>query len=339
MRHKSSGPTIGDVASHAFVSKTTVSHVLNKTRYVEEDTRQRVLQAILELGYRPSTIARSLTTRRTGTIGMIISDARNQFFGELLRGVEEVLRPGNYALIVCNTDETLEQEEHYLDLLLRQRVEGIIAAATSQKWEILSEADAEHTPVVFVDRGFEGLDGPFVGAANVDGAFRGTRHLIEAGHREIGILAGFQRLSTMRERLAGFRSALDEHGIGLPDEWAPSCPLDVESGRQAARQILSLGYRPTALFVNNNLLMLGALLAIKELGLRCPRDIALLGFDDHPWAAVSAPPLSVVRQPGHEIGRTAAEMLCALINGRPVENRSVNLDCELILRESCCVNH
>ena len=205
-----SRPTISDVAKRAYVSKSTVSHVINGTRVVDAETKRRVLAAIADLGYRPNSVARSLTTRRTGTIGMIVSDASNQFFGDMLRGVEDVLRPANYALIVCNTDEALEREEHYLNLLLGQRVEGIIAAATSQKWAALTLAEASHTPIVFVDRRFEGLEGPYVGANNVQGAHQGTRHLIDCGYREIGILAGFQRLSSMSERLHGFRLALAE---------------------------------------------------------------------------------------------------------------------------------
>lgn len=328
-------PTINDVAKRAGVSKTTVSHVINNTRFVEEETRQRVLQAIAELGYRPSTVARSLTTNRTETIGVIVSDASNYFFGEVLLGIEDVLRPANYGLIVCNTAEILEREAHYLDLLLRQRVDGIIAAATSQRWDILAQAEVQHMPVVFMDRSFEGLGGPFVGVDNKRGAYLGVRHLIECGHRQIGILAGFQRLSTMRERLAGFRQALQEHDILLPEKWVVTSPLSIEAGREAMRQILSLPERPTAVFLNNNLLSLGALLAIKELGLRCPEDIALVGFDDHPWAAVSGPPLTVVTQPAQQLGQVAAQMLLDLINGEQPPESRVILDCEVISRQSC----
>ena len=330
-----SRPTISDVAKRAYVSKSTVSHVINGTRVVDAETKRRVLAAIADLGYRPNSVARSLTTRRTGTIGMIVSDASNQFFGDMLRGVEDVLRPANYALIVCNTDEALEREEHYLNLLLGQRVEGIIAAATSQKWAALTLAEASHTPIVFVDRRFEGLEGPYVGANNVQGAYQGTHHLIDCGYREIGILAGFQRLSSMSERLHGFRLALAEREIALPTDWVVTSPLSIEEGRAACRQILSLARPPKALFVNNNLLMLGALLEIKDMGLRCPEDVALVGFDDHPWTAVCAPPLTVVSQPARAIGHTAAEMLCTLIDGGEVESPCVELTCELVVRQSC----
>ena len=328
-------PTIGDVAQRAGVSTTTVSHVINNTRFVEEETRQRVLQAIADLGYRPSIIARSLTTNRTQIIGVIVSDASNHFFAEMLQGIEDVVRPANYGLIVCNTAETLEREGHYLDLLMRQRVDGIIAAATSQKWDVLTEVEKEHMPVVFVDRTFEGLNGPYVGVDNRMGAYLGTRHLIECGHRRIGILAGFQRLSTMRERLAGFRQALQESGIALPEEWVVMSPLSIEAGRDAARKLLSLPDPPSALFINNNLLSLGTLLALPELGLRCPEDIALVGFDDHPWAAVSAPPLTVVRQPAQQLGREAAKMLLALINGDEISETRLILECEVVARQSC----
>ena len=332
-------PTIKDVAVRAGVSKATVSHVTNDTRFVEDVTRQRVLQAIAELGYRPSSAARSLTTNRTETIGVIISDASNYFFGEVLLGIEDVLRPASYGLFVCNTSEVLEHEAHYLDLLLRQRVDGIIAAATSQRWDVLTQAERQHTPIVFLDRAFEGLAGPFVGADNEGGAYLGTRHMIECGHRKIGILAGFARLSTMRERLAGFRRALQEADIPLPQEWVVRSPLSVEAGSEAMRQILSLPDRPTAVFLNNNLLSLGALLAIKDLGLRCPEDIAVVGFDDHPWAAVASPPLTVVRQPAEQIGRVAAEMVLALINDDELPASCAVLESEVILRESCCLLH
>ncbi|MGL4648957.1 MAG: LacI family DNA-binding transcriptional regulator [Caldilineaceae bacterium] len=328
-------PTIGTVATRAFVSKTTVSHVINGTRFVEEGTKQRVLQAIAELGYRPNTVARSLTTKRTGNIGMIVSDASNYFFGEMLRGVEEVLTASNYTVIVCNTDEELEREKYYLDLLLSQRVDGIIAAATTQKWSALTMAEAIHTPIVYVDRRFEGLHGPYVGADNIGGALAGARHLIERGYRDIGILAGFQRLSSMRERLQGFRQALDEAAIPLRPEWLVTSPLSYEAGFEAARQILSLPDRPRALFVNNNLLLLGALLAVREHGLRCPDELAILGFDDHPWAAVSNPPITVVQQPSRHIGRQAAKMLHAMIQGNALVDTQVELPCSLVVRESC----
>jgi len=331
--------TINDVAEHANVSKATVSHVINNTRFVTEETRSRVMQVIADLGYQPSMVARSLTTQRTGTIGIIVSDVANNFFGDVLKGIEDILRPYNLSLVVCNTDEILEREDHYIDLLLRQRVDGLIAAATSQKWEALRKAEALHTPLVVVDRAYEGLMGPYVGVKNRDGARMGVQHMIEAGYRSIGILAGFQRLSTMRERLSGFHQALDDNGIDLPEAWCVPSPLSIEAGKEAALRLLTLPDRPRAIFINNNLLSLGALLAIGELGLSCPGDVALIGFDDPPWAVVSCPPLTVIRQPARQVGQVAAQVLLDLMDGQlPTESR-IELDCELVLRQSCCPAH
>jgi LacI family transcriptional regulator len=325
---------MSDVARRAGVSKATVSHVINHTRFVEPETKERVVQAIAELEYRPNAAARSLTTNRTGSIGMVISDATNLFFGEMLRGVEDILRPQNYSLIVCNTDEVLERESHYLDLLLSQPVDGIIAAATSQPWSALAEAEVEHTPIVFVDRAYDPLAEPFVGVNNQQGAYLGSKHLLERGHRQIGMIAGLQRLSTMRERVAGFCQALDEVGVAPNEEWIITCELNIEVARSATRQLLTAPVRPTALFLNNNLLSLGALLAVRDLGLHCPADIALVGFDDHPWAAVSDPPLTVISQPARQVGQVAAQLLFDLLHDHEPQQLRVVLDCELIVRES-----
>jgi LacI family transcriptional regulator len=327
--------SILDVARKAQVSKTTVSHVVNGTRFVEEDTRARVMLAIQELNYRPSAIARSLTTQRTGIIGVVVSDASNYFFSEVLQGVEEVLLPANYALIMCNTAEALEREAHYLNLLISQRVDGIIAGATSQQWSALSEAEKQHTPIVFIDRSFDHLEGPFVAADNEDGAYQGVRHLLDCGHRRIGILAGLDRLSSMRKRMKGYQRALAEAGLTANEDWIVHSVLSFQGGREAMRHMLSLPERPSAVFINNNLLSLGALLAIKDCGLRCPQDVSLVGFDDHPWAAVSDPPLTVVRQPARKIGQVSAEMILALIHNQPVPEKNVILACDVVERQSC----
>ena len=324
-----------DVARKAGVSKATVSHVINNTRFVETETKDRVLKSIQELGYRRNALARSLTTKRTGTVGIVVSDASNPFFGELLLGVEEVLRPQNCALIICNTNETLEYEAHYLNLLLNQRVDGIIAAATSQPWIELSKAEVQHTPVVFVDRTFDSLNGYYVGVDNKAGAYQGMQHLIQCGYRKIGVLAGLDRLSTMRERLDGYCQALQDAGLPINKEWIIPSQLSVDGGRNAMRELFSQPDFPEAVFINNNLLALGALLEMRELGLECIEDIGIVVFDDHPWAAVACPPLTVVRQPTRKLGQAAAEMILALINDHPVAEKRVILDCELVKRQSC----
>jgi len=214
-------------------------------------------------------------------------------------------------------------------------VDGIIAAATSQPWIELSKAEVQQTPVVFVDRAFDNLDGFFVGVDNKAGAYQGTQHLIQCGYRKIGILAGLDRLSTMRERLDGYCQALQDAGLPINKEWIIPSQLSVEGGQQAMRELFSLPDIPEAVFINNNLLALGALLEMQELGLDCTEDIGIVSFDDHPWAAVSCPPLTVVRQPTRKLGQVSAEMLLALINNQPVPEKRVILNCELVERQSC----
>lgn len=328
--------TISDVAKLAGVSKSTVSHVLNDTRFVESETKARVLRAIAQLNFRPSKIAQSLTTNKTHTIGIIVSDITNHYFGELIRSIEVVLETANYSLVVCNTDEQLERERHYLHLLTSQQVDAIIAAATSQHWDELSVTYLKNIPTVFLDRKFDELgESPFVGADNKGGAYLGTQHLIQRGYKNIGILAGFQRLSSMRERLQGYKDALTQYKIPIRDEWIVFSELSISGGYQAASQLLTLPERPEALMISNNFLSLGTLMTIRELGLRVPQDVALVGFDDHPWAAVACPPLTVVRQPVGLLGKTAAEMALALLSGSPLDESKVILECELIVRESC----
>ena len=326
---------MADVAERAGVSKATVSHVINETRFVEEATKSRVREAIDALGYRPNVAARSLTTQRTRIIGLIISDVTNTFFGELTRGIEDALFANGYSLMLCNTNEVLEREEYYIDILLRQGVDGIIAAAASQDWDALNEAAKLNIPIVMLDRTFENADSPYVGVNNSHGAYIGTRHLIERGYREIGILSGFQRLSTMRERLAGFEKALAEAKLPLRIDWCIDSPLTIEDGKRAMQQLMGQAERPRAVFISNNLLCLGALMGLREMELVCPDDVAIVGFDDHPWAQVSDPPLTVVRQPTYAIGETAAQMVLQALNDGDAEVPSALFDCELVMRQSC----
>ena len=326
--------TMRDVAARAGVSNATVSHVINETRFVETATKERVREAIRHLGYRPNVAARSLTTQRTRIIGLIVSDVTNTFFAELMRGIEDVLIANGYSLMLCNTNEVLEREEYYIDILLRQGVDGIIAAAASQNWDALNEAAKLNIPIVMLDRTFEDAVSPYVGVDNRHSAFLGTSYLVERGYANIGILAGFQRLSTMRDRLAGYEDALTAANLPLRAEWRIDSPLSIEDGTRAMKALMNLPERPRAVFICNNLLSLGALMGMQELGLSCPDDVAIVGFDDHPWAQVSNPPLTVLRQPTYAIGETAAHKVLNALNDDESEIPSAVFNCQLIVRDS-----
>ena len=326
--------TMRDVAEHAGVSKATVSHVINETRFVEATTKQRVREAISKLGYRPNVAARSLTTQRTRIIGLIVSDVTNTFFGEIMRGIEDVLIANGYSLMLCNTNEVLEREEYYIDILLRQGVDGIIAAATSQNWDALNEAAKLNIPIVMLDRTFDDADSPYVGVNNRHGAYLGATHLIERGYRDIGILSGFQRLSTMRERLAGFEAALAEADLPLRESWCVDSPLTIDDGKRAVQRLMTQAERPRAVFICNNLLALGALMGLQEMNLTCPDDVAIVCFDDHPWAQVTNPPLTVVRQPTYAIGESAAGLVLKALHEEAAELPTTVFNCQLIVRDS-----
>ena len=327
--------TIQDVARRAGVSTATVSHVLNNTRFVSGETRESVLNAIHEMNYYPSSIARSLSTRKTHTIGMVVSHITNPFFGEMIRGVVDVITPHNYSLLLCTTEERPNQEEHCFHLLFGRAVDGFIAAAMSRRWAAMRILEAVRAPIVFVDRAFEGMSGPFVGVDNEGGAYQAVSHLIQDGHRALASWPGRRACPRCRSACSGYRRAMGDHGLPCDERLVARGDLGVEEGRRCALDLLSSSFCPTAIFCNNNFLTLGTLLALRQSDRKCPDDVALAVFDDHPWAAVASPALTAVRQPDYEVGRTAAILMLRRLAGEPVAEERVVLQTELIVRESC----
>lgn len=326
---------IRDVARRAGVSIATVSHVFNGTRSVSEEVRNRVTQAAADLQYYPNHLARSLTTKRTGTVGMVVSDMSNPFFAEIIRGFEATLRPQQYNLIVCNTEDDRSREEEALRLLMGKRVDGIAAAVTSEKWATLQAAQNRAFPLVFLDLKVEGVQGPLVCGDNDLGAYQGVSHLIADGHTRISILAGMPGMSSMRDRLSGYRRALAEHGLPYDEAYVKFSRLDIAHGARQMDALLAQEPRPDAVFISNNLLALGALHALQQSTLFCPEDIALSCFDDAPWMMISDPPLTAVRQPNYDMGALAARFLLQQIHGETVPRTTITLQPELIVRQSC----
>ncbi len=325
---------IRDVAERAQVSTATVSHVLNGTRTVTDSTRDRVLTAIRELNYHPSAVARSLKTQSTYTLGVMVSDITNPFSTAVVRGIEDVASANGFNLILCNTDENEDKAEAYVRLLLARRVDGLVLAPTGRSSDLL-ERFREMAPIVVIDRADPGMTLPFVGVDNVAGARKAVNHLVDDGHTRIGIVAGLPAVSTSAQRLEGYRLALARRGMAADPDLERTGQSTVEGGEQAAVELLSLAERPTALFTTNNFMTLGALRACARLGLRCPDDVAILGFDDHEWAPLFTPPLSVVRQPTYEIGTTAAALLLRAIAGERLSTEPRLLNTTLLIRESC----
>lgn len=344
-----------DVAERAGVSIATVSHVINETRFVSDETRQRVLDAIKELNYRPNAIARSLVTNSTRTIGLVVSDITNPFFTAVARGVEDGMISHRYNTIFCNTDEDPEREENYLHLLATQQIDGLIIAPTGVPTRSLLALAESDVPIVQLDRRAPGLEAPLVSVNNEEGAYRAIRYLIELGHRRIAYLMGIDTVSTQIERLNGWKRALHEANLPIEAELivradprfygtVPSlaAPLNrpapahqvMPSAYDLLQGLLRLPHRPSAIFVANNQLTLGTLYAFKECGLHCPDHISLISFDDQDWAALLNPPLTVVRQPTYQIGNMAAHLLMSMINGEDTQIPAP-LPVDLVIRGTC----
>lgn len=344
-----------DVAKRAGVSIATVSHVINGTRFVSDETRDKVRTAISDLNYRPNAIARGLATNSTRKIGLVISDITNPFFTAVARGVEDEIGRHRYNTILCNTDEIPEREEAYLHLLATQQVDGLIIAPTGVRSETLIELAESDVPIVQLDRTSPDLQAPLVGVNNEEGAYQAIRYLIGLGHRRIAYLMSLETISTQLERLEGWKQALREANLPVDDELivradprfygiqlghgdsvvrpAPHQPA-MPSAYEVLQGLLRLPQHPSAVFVASNQLTLGTLYAFKECGLRFPEDISLISFDDHDWAPLFSPPLTVVRQPTYRLGQTAAHLLMQMINGERVQTPPP-LSVELVVRASC----
>jgi LacI family transcriptional regulator len=302
---------IGDVARRAGVSPATVSRVLNGTGRVTSDRAERVRAAAAALGYQPYGPAQALRQRRTRVWAAIVADVENPFFTSLVRGIEDVAQERGYRLVLCNSDEDLGKEAGYVEIAIAERMAGVVIAVTSTTDSVLAPLAQHGIPVVAVDRRPTDASIDSVLIDNRQGAAAATEHLLARGSRRIACVTGPARVSTATERLAGYEDALRRHGRPVVRSLVRRADFRQEGGHRAARSLLALPDPPDGLLVCNNLMTLGALHAIREAGLRVPEDIALVGFDEAPWAALTSPPLSVVEQPAYEMGRAAALRLAA----------------------------
>ncbi len=300
------------------------------------ETRAAVEQALLDLGYRPSRVARRLRMNngRAHLVGLIIPDIQNPFYAEIARGVEDAAYANKYALILCNSDENAEKERFYLEVMRDESVDGIVLPPFDETDRAVVELVRSGMPVVCVDRSLARVQTDVVDVDNHRGAFEAVKHLVDKGHRSIGLIEGRSEVSTSRERRRGYLDALAAHGIAVRKDLIRSGDFKQESGRVLANELLDLRRPPTALFVCNNLMTVGALAALHQRGLRVPQDVALLGFDDLPWAEALDPPPTVVRQPAYEVGRQAMELLLKRIMEPDRPAVTVRLLPELVIRKS-----
>lgn len=330
---------IRDVARRAHVSTATVSRVINESGFVAEELKARVRQAMADLNYSPNNLARSFRQNRSFMIALMISDISNPFFTSLVRGVEDVVKEGGLNLLLCNTDENPAKERSYVEVLIGNRINGVIMAPTGSARESVEAFRQHGIPVVFIDRQLAGVEADAVLLDNVSGAYEATVHLLRLGHRRIGIITGLEGVSTSEEREEGYRRALADFGIAPDERLIVRGNSRIEGGIRQTRALLALppDVRPTALFASNNLLTIGAMRALREAGVKVPQEMAVVGFDEFESTSIIDPPLTVVAQPTYEIGMRAAKRLFAhLSQGTREEKPTVlRLKPQLIVRESC----
>jgi len=335
MRKTNGRVNMHDIASRAKVSIGTVSNVINGTVAVRESSRKRVLDAIKALGYQRSQLARGLRRDYTNMIGMIIPDITNPFFPALVRAAEDVAYANGYRLVLCNSDNDPKKEALYLTELQSYLPAGLLLIpSVDSELHKQPTRNGRPTPTVCIDRKPQGWKCDTISAGNEKGAYAATQHLIDHGHRRIAVIGGPAHLANARERLRGFRRALKDAGIVLPDEFVQTGRFDRASGLEAGLTLLRPASRPTAIFAANDLMAMGAMLGVRELGLRCPEDVSVVGFDNLDIVELLQPPLTTVQQPVYRLGVMAAELLLQQITGSASGPQEIVLETELIRRGS-----
>ncbi len=310
--------TMKDIAELAGVSRTTVSRVLSgnyKKIRISSKTAEKVLRISRAQDFQPDDLAKSLQSRKTKTIGVIVPDITNPFFAEIARSAEKYLDAKNYLMILCNTDEQLDTEAKCINLLLAKRVEGMIICPSGFEDGNFARLNKKEFPFVFIDRYVRGLNCSYVVSDNYNGAKQAVQYFIERGHRRIGFLGGREDSSSNRDRKKGYYDALSENKIKYFPELELNLGFDRESGEKGMELFLKLKNKPTAVFAANNFLGLGAVLSIRKNGLNIPADISLLEFDETDLSRYGEPAITSVNQNAKNIGEKAAEIILKIIGG------------------------
>jgi LacI family transcriptional regulator len=327
--------TIKDVAKHAGVSTSTVSHVLNKTRFVSDKVNARVKQAVDELQYAPSALARSLKLKHTRTFGMLVTTSTNPFFAEVVKGVERRCYEQGYNLILCNTEGDLQRIRFKIDMLLQKKVDGLLLMSdeiVSLNFDIFSRHKA--VPTVVMDCGEISFPSDKILDNSHQGGCLATQHLIDKGHREIGCITGTLNHPAAVKRLAGYKQAMQEAGLCINEDWIATGEFECEGGKQAFDAIFATGTMPTAIFVGNDMMAMGVINMAHKQGLSVPDDLSIIGYDDIKLAKFITPSLTTIHQAKFNLGRKAFDTLLDKIHSKREANLEIQLDPVLVERDS-----
>ncbi|WP_126425807.1 LacI family DNA-binding transcriptional regulator [Brevibacillus marinus] len=330
--------TIGDVAKKAGVSKTTVSRILNgHYEHATAETRERVLQVIRELDYRPNALAKGLKQMKTNVLGIVLSNLRNPFWASVLEGVEDACRSLGYSLMICNSNEDPALEEDYLKVMQMRQVDGVIINPTAKNFSLYESLCNNKFPLIAINRKLEGIAVDTVVMDNVLGASMAVEHLYRQGRRNIAILLyPPEGVSPRIERIEGYKQGLMKCGLAVRESLIRIVPEQKGNIKEATKELLRGPHEVDAIFSTNNMMTLEVLEAIKELGLTVPADVALVGYDETVWSQHLDPPLTTVFQPAYEMGEFAARRLIQRIESkRTLKPKTVVLKPNLIIRRSC----
>lgn len=322
-----------DVAKLANVSTSTVSRVLTKPEVVQKETREKVLKAIEELNYKPNLVARQFRRNETKIILVVVPNITEQFFSKILKGVDNVASKHGYQVLLCDTGNSIEKEREYINLLHQKQADGIILlTARVGRKELLGIA--KQFPIVLACEYMDDVDIPTVSINNVSSARKMTEYLIQLNHRKIAHITGYMSGIISRDRLEGYKQALAMNGIDCYPDYIQEGDATIQSGYDQMIKLMSLELPPTAVFAHNDEMAIGAISAAKDIGLKVPQDVAIVGFDDLEMAMIIEPKLTTVHQPRYEIGRKAMELLLILIKEEKMKVKKFIMEYELIIRES-----
>lgn len=328
--------TIKDVAKLAGVSSTTVSHVINKTRFVAEDTSKAVWDAIQQLNYSPSAVARSLKVNTTKSIGMIITTSEAPYFAEIVLAVEEHCYQQGYSLFLCNTQNEPEKIQNHLDMLIKKRVDGVLVMCSEYTRDSLELFNGTNIPMVVMDWGKADDHSDRILDNSFEGGYLATQHLIENGHKDIGVIAGHLSKTLSKERYEGFLKAMHKANLPVRQEWIYEGDFEPESGFEQMNNLLRLEKLPTAIFCFSDTIALGAISALSEKGLSVPSDMSIIGYDNIHSSRFYSPPLTTIYQSKSRLGVKALNILLERIkiDKTQYQPQTIEFHPELVLRRS-----
>ncbi|MFD2215568.1 LacI family DNA-binding transcriptional regulator [Metabacillus endolithicus] len=324
---------MSDVAKLANVSPATVSRVLSNPDLVSKETREKVMEVINKVNYKPHIVARQFRTKETKIILVVVPDITSAFFSRVLRGIEHVAVKNGYQVILGDTENDTDRELEYINLLLQKQADGMVLLTARQDKEKLEEI-AEHFPMVLACEYMDGSNVPTVSIDNISSARKVTEHLIQQGHTKIAHITGPINVVLGRDRLRGFQQAMMSHDLEIDSAYIQEGDFTFESGYNQMLKLLALEAPPTAVFAFNDEMGMGAIKAVKDSNLLVPNDVAIVGFDNIKMASVIEPNLTTIDQPKYEIGKKAMELLLNLINGEALQKKRFVMKDELIVRES-----